>query len=209
LGKTPHELGVKVSNPATSWNELEQDKEAYKNAEAIKNMFAISFFNRLISGAKQPNEVKITPSYIVNKLIKHCENLTKSSRDFMERNPTIPLPKDFQLYPGKMDHTTCVAFKVGVGEVSDLAYHEMSAKTRSAPVHHETNRRAESSPWKEYETDKGEVYFYNTITGESVWEDPFLNDKSSDWKAYYDSNQDIYFYNSKTGESRWDLNHPN
>jgi hypothetical protein len=31
----------------------------------------------------------------------------------MEANPQLPLPSDYNLYKGKMDHTTLVAFAVG------------------------------------------------------------------------------------------------
>jgi len=31
----------------------------------------------------------------------------------MEQNPNLPLINDYVKYPGKMDHTTCIAFKVG------------------------------------------------------------------------------------------------
>ena len=34
----------------------------------------------------------------------------------METQPGKRLPKDYALYPGKMDHTTCVIFKVGAAD---------------------------------------------------------------------------------------------
>jgi hypothetical protein len=38
---------------------------------------------------------------------------TRSSREFMVTNPGKRLPKDYKRYPGKMDHATCLTFKVG------------------------------------------------------------------------------------------------
>jgi hypothetical protein len=31
----------------------------------------------------------------------------------MEKNPNAVEPKDYKEYPGKMDHATCIAVKVG------------------------------------------------------------------------------------------------
>jgi len=41
-------------------------------------------------------------------------DLTSASREYMEQNPFLALSHDYQKYPGKMDHTTCVALKVGI-----------------------------------------------------------------------------------------------
>lgn len=54
-----------------------------------------------------------TPQRITLRLLEFCTNLTKTSRDFMEANPTQKLPGDFKLYPGKLDHATCVCIRVG------------------------------------------------------------------------------------------------
>lgn len=59
-----------------------------------------------------------TPLVICNHILDYCSRTTSRSREFMESNPQKKLPKDFKLYPGKMDHTTCivvrVAYPVGV-----------------------------------------------------------------------------------------------
>lgn len=34
----------------------------------------------------------------------------------MEQNPKLKLPPDFKLYPGKLDHATCVSFAVGAND---------------------------------------------------------------------------------------------
>ena len=56
---------------------------------------------------------KIVPSSIVNKLLDHCTKLTKNGREWLESNPGKRMPFDYVKYPGKMDHTTCLAFQVG------------------------------------------------------------------------------------------------
>ena len=58
------------------------------------------------------DDINFNPQYLVEKLIDHCFNVTESARKFLEEN-NRKLPKDYQKYPGKMDHSTIVAFRVG------------------------------------------------------------------------------------------------
>jgi len=39
---------------------------------------------------------------------------TGAGRQFMEQHPNTALEHDYVKYPGKMDHTTCVSFKIGM-----------------------------------------------------------------------------------------------
>eukprot|EP01102_Stenamoeba_stenopodia_P010185 TRINITY_DN3042_c0_g1_i2.p1 TRINITY_DN3042_c0_g1~~TRINITY_DN3042_c0_g1_i2.p1 ORF type:complete len:505 (-),score=83.14 TRINITY_DN3042_c0_g1_i2:153-1667(-) len=55
-----------------------------------------------------------TPYLITRALMDHCFLTTRPSRHFMETQPGDILPHDYGRFPGKMDHTTCVAVKVGV-----------------------------------------------------------------------------------------------
>ena len=54
-----------------------------------------------------------TPKEVAELLLDYCTRVTLSSRTFMEANPSLKLPSDYKLYPGKMDHTTCVVVRVG------------------------------------------------------------------------------------------------
>lgn len=54
-----------------------------------------------------------TPKDVVDLILDYCVRVTMSSRDFMESNPGLKLPSDYKLYPGKMDHSTCVVVRVG------------------------------------------------------------------------------------------------
>ena len=45
-------------------------------------------------------------------LVKHCEAMNQPAQKFMIENPGKRLPSDYQLFPGKMDHTTIVTIKV-------------------------------------------------------------------------------------------------
>lgn len=49
---------------------------------------------------------------IVQRLMNHCFATNRNAATFMQENPTKKLPKDYKLYPGKMDHTTCLCIRV-------------------------------------------------------------------------------------------------
>mmetsp|Transcript_10240 Transcript_10240/g.41702 ORF Transcript_10240/g.41702 Transcript_10240/m.41702 type:complete len:1397 (+) Transcript_10240:115-4305(+) len=53
------------------------------------------------------------PLDIVRQLTCYCREICAASAEWMRENPSKRLPKDYRLYPGKMDHTTCVCFVVG------------------------------------------------------------------------------------------------
>jgi len=55
----------------------------------------------------------ITPALITKRLVRHCLEMTKNSREWMEQNPQGILESNYQKFPGKLDHTTCVACVVG------------------------------------------------------------------------------------------------
>ena len=50
---------------------------------------------------------------ICKDVTDYCLRVTTSSRHFMETTKE-KLPKDYKRYPGKMDHTTCVAIRIRV-----------------------------------------------------------------------------------------------
>ncbi|KAH3757888.1 cyclophilin B [Pelomyxa schiedti] len=49
---------------------------------------------------------------VVERIISYCMNITSPSRTFLEKNPRGRLPHDFKTYPGKLDHTTCLALSL-------------------------------------------------------------------------------------------------
>ena len=102
----PEMLGI-------SPRELKLDFDDWKNADPsidvddICNHFRTKLLKDILG------EMEYNPKNIVHKVLKHALETTKSSREFMEQNPGKRLPKDYHKYPGKMDHTTIICFRVG------------------------------------------------------------------------------------------------
>lgn len=109
----PQQLGIKP-------NELGIDEESWDKAaisfpidsENAKNEYRKRWLNQHFC-SDQNTLNQLEPTFISNTLLKHCLDTTQSSRDFMETNTSKKLPSDYSLYPGKMDHNTCLCFKVG------------------------------------------------------------------------------------------------
>eukprot|EP01102_Stenamoeba_stenopodia_P000881 TRINITY_DN10817_c0_g1_i3.p1 TRINITY_DN10817_c0_g1~~TRINITY_DN10817_c0_g1_i3.p1 ORF type:complete len:947 (-),score=208.52 TRINITY_DN10817_c0_g1_i3:107-2947(-) len=53
-----------------------------------------------------------TAEDVVENIINYSWKTTESSRVWMEENPRLKLPVDYQQFPGKMDHSTCLAFRM-------------------------------------------------------------------------------------------------
>jgi len=56
---------------------------------------------------------RLTVKKIVSRLLSYVKRTTKSTRQWMEMNPTQKQPNDFVTFPGKMDHATVLAFEIG------------------------------------------------------------------------------------------------
>lgn len=53
-----------------------------------------------------------SPTLLTRELLRHCEALTRPLRQFMQDNPYTAPPQDYTAYPGAMDHSTALVFKV-------------------------------------------------------------------------------------------------
>ena len=96
-------LPKQVSESASSndWDQMEEDEK-----EKLSDLYAANFIKKLWK------EGKNTPQLISEALVDNSLVITKSSRDFMDKNPKDKLPHDLEKYPGKMDHTTCLCFVI-------------------------------------------------------------------------------------------------
>lgn len=64
---------------------------------------------------------EVTPSRISQVLIDHCVRTNLNAVTFMVENPGKRLPRDYKLFPGKMDHTTCLASRIGVSALTSAS----------------------------------------------------------------------------------------
>ena len=101
------------------WKSLEdlKDDKIYEEADKIKSLFIVKFLNLLIGASNNKSQRNLffkrnflefsnflffclVPGPIVQKLLEHCQRVTKNSRDFLENNPGKRLPSDYSKYPG-------------------------------------------------------------------------------------------------------------
>eukprot|EP01105_Mastigella_eilhardi_P008258 TRINITY_DN2013_c0_g1_i2.p1 TRINITY_DN2013_c0_g1~~TRINITY_DN2013_c0_g1_i2.p1 ORF type:complete len:292 (-),score=61.26 TRINITY_DN2013_c0_g1_i2:34-909(-) len=59
------------------------------------------------------NVPELLPEHVAEALLEHCHVATRWQRVWMQQNPKSKVPHDYQRFPGKLDHTTCVAWLVG------------------------------------------------------------------------------------------------
>lgn len=107
LGKLPKDIGIQVS----SWTDAE--KYFPTKTEEAKTNFRSTYLKEKIIEPLSPETHIISPKDVSSSLIQHCYNITQKSREYMELKPTEKLPYDLVKYPGKLDHTTCLVFRVG------------------------------------------------------------------------------------------------
>jgi len=99
LGKVPNDLKL----PNKSWDELTHDSLLKVKAEYMRGLLRDIIFSA----------DDVSPKSISDRLIAHCLEVTRKSREYMEEDPSRKQPMDYVAFPGKMDHTTCVTFVVG------------------------------------------------------------------------------------------------
>lgn len=113
LGKTPAEtaeylkttryaaLAAQIPEDAI-WDKMDPDL-----VEKLKTAHMTSRLEQIISFI--PVEDRRDVGNIVTAMMRNSSDVTYPSRRFMEQNPDKPEPDDHKVFPGKMDHTTCVA----------------------------------------------------------------------------------------------------
>eukprot|EP01114_Cavostelium_apophysatum_P006009 TRINITY_DN171_c1_g2_i1.p1 TRINITY_DN171_c1_g2~~TRINITY_DN171_c1_g2_i1.p1 ORF type:complete len:915 (+),score=253.68 TRINITY_DN171_c1_g2_i1:218-2962(+) len=101
-GKTPSEVGISV--PDDNWNTI-KDFPTDTQKEAVYN-WSIGCVQNLLN---RP----VTAKSISRELLSYSKQISSKTRDFYENHPKEKPPPDYTLYPGKLDHSTCVTVKVG------------------------------------------------------------------------------------------------
>ena len=102
--------------PGDTWDDVDPKK--------VNNMNCKHVEGQLTKVIRELGD-NLVPSDICVAITDFCLQITENSRQFMVNNPNSRLPKDYTKYPGKVDHTSVVCFRVG--EVS-LSYDQWMGK---------------------------------------------------------------------------------
>jgi hypothetical protein len=89
---------------ADVWANVKDTDESVKKVD----LWQENFVNALLPKSN------VTPSAITKAFVRHAKDTTIPTRTFFKENPGKRLPSDYVKYPGKIDHTTCLSFKVGL-----------------------------------------------------------------------------------------------
>ena len=117
LGLTPGKLGIPYpdweSIPPEQFQLFKNDYRVYLLQKIITSPDTIShdelYYSYASSNRKAERATKLPPApVIVSRLLKYCERTSAAAVKWMVENPHDKLPSDYVLYPGKMDHTTCL-----------------------------------------------------------------------------------------------------
>jgi hypothetical protein len=121
LGFLPRDLDIE----ADEWDQVPD----FVQSEEVKNRYRLRLLSQVIYGQLDSAYKKRqldsqsaptsaiddfpSPLEVVNNIMSYCKETCAASATWMQDNPHGRLPKDYRLYPGKMDHTTCVCVRVG------------------------------------------------------------------------------------------------
>ena len=120
LGILPNELGI----PAECWSDF---------PAKLMSQVKARFSSRILQMILLENQISsLTPRFIVNELIQHAKDVTTASRAHSESESNTKLPSDYRKYPGKVDHTTCVAFVASASFQGHLKRFEETQRLASA-----------------------------------------------------------------------------
>lgn len=98
LGVAPEELKVQGFS---DWGEIESEEVQLAKTRYREELL----MNKFVGPSPEPKTIS-------DMLVDHCLRITEPGRRFMETNPGRKLPVDYVLYPGKMDHSSCVLWRV-------------------------------------------------------------------------------------------------
>jgi len=121
LGLRPEDIGLNSER----WEDIDLDVLVQsKNTYQEKFIEEVIMYNRILTSLNHSSENLPTsssveqihsPVYIAKQLVQFCKDITKKSRDYMQDpvHQDEQLPTEYSRFPGKMDHISCVCFRVG------------------------------------------------------------------------------------------------
>jgi len=95
--------------------DLQLDFDDWKAARTILSVEEVSSVHRLKLLSRLILDCEQTPEKILAGLMNYVQSTTECGRLWMEENPGKRVPPDYSKYPGKMDHSTCLIFRIGRG----------------------------------------------------------------------------------------------
>lgn len=107
-----------VTIPDTLCNNAAWETIAIEQGELLKAEYREHMIAEFIT---KNNVTK--PTQLVDLLFDHCRKSTHSSRNFMETNANKSHPPDYVAYPGKMDHTSALVYRITDGNNSETVEH--------------------------------------------------------------------------------------
>jgi len=123
----PQSLGVEPQQllmDELTWNDVND-----KRCQTAKTQFRARLVSMLMS------QHNWTVQNVTTRLLKHSLNVTKKTREWMQSNPRKREPTNYAQYPGKMDHTTCLAIRVGAANSNSSSSSSSAvAELRSSPL---------------------------------------------------------------------------
>lgn len=121
----PHLLGHSPSHLSPDFAGLNWDQAFLKDPIKLSNLrtqFMCKKLQDIIASANEKPKAEIDTSTlktrtefnvsrVCTKISEYCTKITEATRKFYSQNDGR-LPDDYKKYPGKVDHTTCVVYKV-------------------------------------------------------------------------------------------------
>ncbi|XP_058260014.1 WW domain-binding protein 4 [Hemibagrus wyckioides] len=162
------------------------------------NKPSIEFHER---GKNHKQNVAAKIEEIKKNSTEKAKKVQKMSKEFaaMEEAAMKAYEEDMKRLKAEAETPVQAQAKAQISEVGDTA---------------EPDSKSESNDWVQGTTDNGQIYYYNTTTGESQWEIPegfqgqsvssATDQSKSVWMEATSPEGYMYYYNTKTGESTWE-----
>ncbi|KAH3732864.1 cyclophilin B [Pelomyxa schiedti] len=125
LGDTPSTWRIQAPN----WDTACQDNREL--VVQVKTAFRQNLLKKVLeetpASMRASHTHLISPSNAADRLLNYAHKATSVQRKWMEDNPKLKTPCDYATYPGKLDHTSCVAICAGANPPQSLSQASPSA----------------------------------------------------------------------------------